>query len=338
MRVSDAIILKNVAAWVVFAVTVIFSTTATASQRAMLRRDQALSKGQSVEFPLDSLAGEITAELSASATSNRNTRGLGNAGWGIEILRNGRPVVRGTVRWGNTDFGGAFDERFLRLTIDTVSAGGTWGTAAARDLQRDVNLQTGPNVLVMELHDSRADFYIGNDAETFSGSTKLPLNQPGEPLGSLALRVFALSPISVDYLTLRQKPNPFFTLWRETDSTPQDTKKDPREGLYTFLDRETDARYALLGGRYTLRVESDPQSGGYDLVYEGGAELNSDKWHTGMLKGKLIPTEFRDHFVLTWYDADAESMGREAWGDFSPEGILTLSLPLWKATLRFARK
>lgn len=109
-------------------------------------------------------------------------------------------------------------------------------------------------------------------------------------------------------------------------------------GIWKALDRDTDSRYALAGGRYTLAVVPVPQTKEFDILYLNGAEVNSSIWKAGMRKGKLIPTPFKDHYDLIWYDSALEPIEYDATASVEQDIILSLSFPLLKSTLRFVRQ
>ncbi|MDE6049775.1 MAG: hypothetical protein K2G09_08820, partial [Paramuribaculum sp.] len=109
-------------------------------------------------------------------------------------------------------------------------------------------------------------------------------------------------------------------------------------GICKALDRDTDSRQALAGGRYTLAIVAAEDKSAFDIIYIDGAEVNSDEWNTGMRKGKLIPTPFKDHYDLIWYDSQMEPIEYDATASVDQNVILTLSFPLLKSTLRFVRQ
>ncbi len=108
-------------------------------------------------------------------------------------------------------------------------------------------------------------------------------------------------------------------------------------GIWAALDRDTDSRRALAGGRYKLAViPRDDES--YDIVYLGGAEVNSSAWKPGIRKGILNPTIFKDHYDLIWYDSKMVPIEVDASATVEQGAILSISFPLLKSTLRFYRQ
>ena len=107
------------------------------------------------------------------------------------------------------------------------------------------------------------------------------------------------------------------------------------EGIYRYLDRENDPRYARPGGSYTLALVKNTENG-YDLIYLSGAQTNSGEWKTGMVKGRLKPTIFAGHYDLVWYDATKKELSSECSADIEQAAILRLNFPLLKSSMRFS--
>lgn len=115
--------------------------------------------------------------------------------------------------------------------------------------------------------------------------------------------------------------------------------RDPRERVWTYLDRNTDPQKCEPGGRYTIATVKDGASGGYLIVYLGGADYARGDWQPLQIKGRLKPTIFRDHFDLEWYDSRRRVVAAEANASITTSGtVLELNFPLLNSTLRFSRK
>lgn len=110
---------------------------------------------------------------------------------------------------------------------------------------------------------------------------------------------------------------------------------DSREGFYDYLDSDVDTEMCRLGGRYRLAVVGDG-SGGYDIIYLGGAEENGQAWRPGMIKGKLSPTIFLNHYDLKWYDAEMSDDMEELWGELNGT-VMELHFPRERGIVRFSR-
>lgn len=101
---------------------------------------------------------------------------------------------------------------------------------------------------------------------------------------------------------------------------------------WEYLDRDTDAAYARLGGHYRIATVPDG-AGGYDIAYLSGAEVCAPLWEEGMKKGAMKPSR-AGGYDLRWLDAEGRGMGPEANAQING-GILTLNFPLYRSTLRF---
>ena len=110
---------------------------------------------------------------------------------------------------------------------------------------------------------------------------------------------------------------------------------DPAEGYWKYLDRDMQDDWLGLGGRYTLAVVRADD--GYDLIYIDGAQVKKTMWQTGMLKGHMTKTIFSGNYDLTWIDATMEPIEKDAQATIENGVILTLSFPVYKSQVRFAK-
>lgn len=109
------------------------------------------------------------------------------------------------------------------------------------------------------------------------------------------------------------------------------------EGFWQYLDRDNDERYARPGGKYTLAIVKSTYADGFDILYIDGAKVNQPNWHPCMIKGRLKPTIFKNHYNLEWYDSSMKLMNDEQSASIEQSSILTLSFPLYKTSLRFSK-
>ncbi len=110
---------------------------------------------------------------------------------------------------------------------------------------------------------------------------------------------------------------------------------DPAEGYWKYLDRDMQDDWLRLGGRYTLAVVRADD--GYDLIYIDGAQVKKTMWQTGMLKGHMTKTIFSGNYDLTWIDATMQPIEKDAQASIENGVILTLSFPVYKSQVRFAK-
>ncbi|MDE6145605.1 MAG: hypothetical protein K2F96_04945 [Muribaculaceae bacterium] len=106
--------------------------------------------------------------------------------------------------------------------------------------------------------------------------------------------------------------------------------------VWKYLD-STDAASARLGGAYRLGLM--PTADGYDLIYLGGARVNSSSWRQGMRKASLTSTAYQGHYLLQWIDATGRTLPGEHYATLNTrEKTLTLDFPAFPLTLRFVRE
>lgn len=110
---------------------------------------------------------------------------------------------------------------------------------------------------------------------------------------------------------------------------------DPREGIWTVFDRDTDPLLSRLGGRYTLATVARPD-GTCLAVCLGGADEEREAWTPGRVKAVMTPTSIPGVYDLTWFQPDGTPVSDDTGAIFDGP-LLTFQFPRWKATLRFRR-
>ena len=113
------------------------------------------------------------------------------------------------------------------------------------------------------------------------------------------------------------------------------SSRDPYEGYWTYLDRETDDNTMRLGGRYTIAIVA--RDSGYDIFFVDGAKVNADKWACGMTKGRLTPTIFTDNYTATWTDATFNNITSDVYATFESGAILSVKFPTHRSQIRFSK-
>lgn len=294
-----------------------------------------LKKGETLTLPLDTALRRQSAEVRAAVGSNP---AHGKANWSATILDSEDiPLCRATVSWGETGFDDAFSRRYLRLSVDTADASGRLLPASHYDRYENVDLHRGANSLAIDITGSRVAFAVGDDLLVHAGEAHMP--RPGATISVTGDRT-----LRVDHAAVKSYPgrkSALTTAWT-TDSLAAYFSSaqhlDPVEGVWTFLDRDNDPRWALPGGFYTLaivRSGNNPEE--FDILYLSGARTNSTMWNACMLKGRLTSTRFLDHYLMQWFDAAGNDAGPECSADIQNRAILQLNFPLHHSRIRFAR-
>lgn len=155
-----------------------------------------------------------------------------------------------------------------------------------------------------------------------------------------SIKVFSRGMLDVTMIAIETTADPraaLLTDWTADliDSHFAGTRPRP-EGIWDYLDAETDDRRARRGGRYSLAIVPSAQGQGWDLIYLGGATVNSGRWTTGMLKGRLRPTIFKDHYDVEWIDATFSPMTLDVSAQIEQDAVITFSFPRYKSSLRFS--
>ena len=112
--------------------------------------------------------------------------------------------------------------------------------------------------------------------------------------------------------------------------------RDPFEGYWQYLDRETDDAHVRLGGRYKVALVADG-NGGYTIIYIDGAQVRRAEWHTGMVKGTMAKTVFTDNYRAVWTDASFGQEADDVFAVFESGSILSVKFPVLKSQLRFSK-
>lgn len=270
----------------------------------------------------------VTVEARVAMWGNRETTGESRASWGF-VWPDGVAV---TVCWGNTAFGDAADERYLRLTVachDTVMVTEKFTTGFSMR-------PGGFNTLAVSRDTcGTLDVSGGTARLAHLATVKLP---PRRPLPAPALTCRGRAKVMV--CVAEWQPDlraPLLTPWTHAALCDRfERSTDPLEGFWAYFDRANDPDYARPGGRYRLACVAEP-GGGYSLIYVDGAAVNGAAWQCGMLKGRLTPTVFENQFDLQWVDAMLEPITDDIHARLENPVLLVLDFPLLKTTLRLAK-
>lgn len=292
-------------------------------------------------MPVDSMlvvdmdARSCIVEARAAISDNTPRRGLSRQWWGLEWREDGVDAVY-TLRLqcGNTDFGDITDERYAVVSL-SVTVGGEAHQLMSRTLKRGIDCYDGYNSLALEWNtDSTLSVGAGK------GKPKLLCTVPGHFRYPRQVKIVADGSIDVDMAVVETDVNRLPDL--DSGMTPTyiaghlALSSDPIEGYWRYLDRETDDTMLRLGGEYRLAAIRDGD--GYLLIYIDGARVNDVAWTPGMIKGRLLPTPFVNHYNLVWYDSLLSPIDRETYA--TADGtIMTLEFPLYnRSSIRLYRE
>lgn len=228
------------------------------------------------------------------------------------------------------------DVRKLKVEIISIISGEE--TILKRDFIRNkVDLYDGFNVIKLVKNNGNISLYIGEKELIFLENLKDNNNNSkyGYFVGSGAL-------VEIErfvYKAKRNKEKKLKTHWTyESINDYVKSKKDSRIiGIWHYLDRILGKENVKLGGKYSLAIVEN-ENKGYDVLYYGGANVNNEKWNSGMLKGELIPTQFIDNYNLVWYDSMMNKINDDTYVQLNESGILSLFFPIHKSEIRFIKE
>lgn len=304
----------------------------------------ALFGGERKYIPVDSIvdcydfnmsvpSNELAIEARAAFDFGRNRQGRSSAYWGIAWNCNEdySEFDYVALRLKNTDFGTITDTRAADIEYGH-RCNGIDSVIACAAVEACHNLSGGENTLAVE--------WIDGVMRIFSGEKTLAsaLDIAAMPPEATECRVFSTGNLNLKSIVIEREEDLFMRLQSPYTLEQLSSSTRPREeieGLWTYLDRVTDDNRARLGGMYNLLVVKDGDR--YLILYHSGAKVNSEKWNRMMIKGELRPTPFVGHFDLKWYDAMMREVEDECSATLDSEGILSLSFPIHKSSLRFYR-
>ncbi len=283
-------------------------------------------------FSIDTLSLELAIEARAAIDFGKNSPQRSRACWGIawNCREDGTSFDYVAMRLKNTDFGNITDLRAAEIEYGHHH-NGVDSPLNVISIEKAHNLRGGDNTIAVEWFDGRMRVFSGEKlpVQVFDIEGVLPQEKGCKVFstGNLMLRTLVVESRSdmAKQLATGYDPDDLERRFNETS--------DPVEGTWTYLDRVTDDTRARLGGIYTVSIVKDDD--GYLILYRSGAKVNSGKWAPMMIKGKLADTPFVGHFNLKWYDSMMEPVDDECSASIDGEGILTLSFPIHKSTLRF---
>lgn len=264
--------------------------------------------------------------------------GLATAYWGIDLIGGG-DTLRLTLRHGNSAFGDLLDKRVNMLT---ASIGGR--VVEEKDVAQFESSSGVYNTIRLTIDRESEELTVSGGGKSVADIFTIPLRPMEVPE---ELRVWSRGRLTLSSVSMESAFSPQKTLataWTQDSLTAYlKNSDDPLEGYWQYLDRENDPQYARPGGRYLLAVVRSAagneleEDTGYDIIYVSGAETYRDRWSPMMLKGRLRPTIFQDHYDLHWIDSSFEPIERDIHANVTDGSILSLSFPLLKTTLRFSK-
>lgn len=237
----------------------------------------------------------------------------------------------------NTLLHDILDERSLIVEVLNVNSGNI-EIIKTTSLRKGVDLYDGYNSIWLKYDGDNTYLYIGDDNPILIDKIDVSYGD------SMKIGYFIGSGSVVElerFITKKNiiKERRLLTKWNRNNLNDylRSDSIGNIEGLWTYLDRNIDETKLKLGGKYQLVVVENNESG-YDLLYYSGAVVNSVKWTSGMLKGRLFPTRFKENYDLVWYDSVFEEINDDTYVMIEEDNnIMTLYFPKEKGQIRFVK-
>lgn len=250
--------------------------------------------------------------------------------WEIDLRgEDGRILRRISGKYDTAPlYDGFADSRYLAVELDSVDGSGRSVVLDRNELHRDREVYAGRVTLTVSNDRDGLRVWIGSEEGVYAaGGARVD--------GVRCLTLTGSREIGLRDAVVKWRPSPSSVVLTEWIGKEIVTGDEAPEGMWEYLDRDTDSRWAEPGGRYRLAVVKNGD-GVYDILYVGGAGSNGSRWVPGMLKGRMTATDFDGFYRLVWYDAWFEETGGDATGRIVSPGILEFRFPELHAVMRFS--
>lgn len=201
-------------------------------------------------------------------------------------------------------------------------------------IDKDINTNGGENSLAVEITGTDVSILAGHKA-----LSEIAAQASGDCAGAMGILVRGQVSFNMAVSErIADQRHELSSQWNRPaiDNYFSSSLRPAPEGVWRYLDRDNDPRFARPGGYYELAIVANHQTGGYDIIYLDGANTASSLWEPGMLKGRLSPTAFSGHFDLQWFDASMQLIDSECSATIESSAILRLDFPLLKSSMRFS--
>lgn len=284
-------------------------------------------------------AAYVVMEARGRLVKDRERQGSSHQWWGIAW---GSDTCRYevTMRGRNADFGAVTDAYCVDVTASRITPSAGRVTLCSSVVTSGISHAGNANTMSVELRgDSLAVVSIGRNALVDALSFPISVGASDSVAWSIVAHgCWHPSVVMDEHLPDRSKE--LATGWT-ADSLRQYIIRrngaDRGEGIWKYFDRTNNPAKGVVAGAYTLATVRNAD-GGYDIIYIDGARTQRSRWHAGMLKGRIMPTIFKDHYDLVWYDAMMNPVSEEANASIRQDGaLLEISLPVYETSFRLSR-
>lgn len=271
--------------------------------------------------------------------SMNNTFKISNPNWGfIWNFKDDLNYLQIKLSGFNSLLHDILDERKLIVEIIKVSMGKK-EIIKTESFNNEVDLYDGYNSLWLKYDGTYTSLYIGKKKPVLIYKTQDIKYDNHMKTGFFAGpgSVVKLERFTTKKNILKEKV--LTTKWQNKNINKY-LKSDTLElieGIWKYFDRNIDESRLKLGGKYSLVIVKNDQKG-YDILYYDGAVINNTKWTTGMLKGRLYPTPFKDNFNLQWYDSTLQLVDDDNYATIEDNNIISFFFPTEKGEIRFIKQ
>lgn len=293
-----------------------------------------LNVGESWSYEADSLQNWSNIELRCKILDIKSEK---LAGW--NVLFYGSDNANCLAKISVTSLSSLLDEEFsepkIEISVEKFSTKSSVRTTTSSLFKSDVlNRRLEGNKLSIALNqigDGNFEIWCGDKQLTNLGVVAIDSEVR-------KIEVKATAKVELQSVNIKSKNQPIIDKCDIDEQSLRayfSSSTDSNEGIYEYLDSDINTTQSRLGGFYRLAIiKSD--GGGYDVIYLSGAQENSRNWSSGMVKGKLSPTIFQNHYNMTWIDSEMEDDMTELSAELDGTMIVA-HFPKERAVIRFSR-
>ena len=287
------------------------------------------------EVTLDGTAKKVVVETRVALTENKEGDGYSKDWWGIALGCGDEDYYYVKMQCRNTAYNDFTDSKVADIAVYHHKNGADELLSDVVTVDNGLNFYRGYNTIAVEwVSGEKFEIYAGDEyprhimtfnvEDVISGSCRIV----GE--GTKSIMSFVVD-------TYENPALPLMTKFTVTDLDARFAEsEDPVEGYWIYLDRSFDDDKARIGGRYRLAIVKVGRE--YLMLYCDGAQVNNLSWRPFMIKGRLKPTIFTDHYDLEWYDAMMMPIKTDIHASIINQSILSLEFPLYDTQLRFSKE
>lgn len=320
--------------WFIYILIFLQSIVANASETFYI---DTLTVDENSQFKkeIPSNAEYLFLDMNISLSNNGDGHGMSKSEWGITWSHKNDDYYKIMFRCGNTDYGDLLDTRFMNIEVTHIKSGKTDIIKRFR-ITEDFDMYNGCNRVTLEIYKNEIRLFGGNKDIVHIGSLKIG-SSPGGVFTIFSKNTnLKVQPIAGEYgINKVEKLSSKYQNETVLDSSIIKSK-NPLVGYWKYLDRNNNPDMARLGGYYRLAIVEE--NGEFLILYISNAEVNKTFWQSGMIKGRLTPTIFKDHYDVVWYDAEMLEINKEVHASVINNVILSIEFPLYKTTLRFSKE